>query len=83
MAQTKRQPSDEPPVPAAVRPAYEAILGQIEAFFREHLNAEYEALSFSVADCTPGQKWFAPGSEVERTGSYREPTRASRVGTCY
>ena len=49
MAQTKRQPSDEPPVPAAVRPAYEAILGRIEAFCREHLNAEYEALCRKLA----------------------------------
>jgi len=49
MAQTKRQPSDEPPVPAAVRPAYEAILGRSEAFCREHLNAEYEALCRKLA----------------------------------
>jgi hypothetical protein len=49
MAQTKRQPSDEPPVPAAVRPAYEAILGRVEAFCRAHLNAEYEALCRKLA----------------------------------
>src|SRR4051794_24078480 len=44
MARTKRQPGDEPPVPATVRPAYEAVVGRTDAFCRGHLDAEYEAL---------------------------------------
>jgi hypothetical protein len=44
MARTKRQPGDEPTVPATVRPAYEVVVGLTDAFCREHLDAEYEAL---------------------------------------
>jgi hypothetical protein len=49
MARTKRQPSDEPTVPATVRPAYDAIVGRTDAFCREHLNAEYEVLCRKLA----------------------------------
>ena len=49
MARTKRQPGDELPVPATVRPAYEAIVGLTDAFCREHLDAEYEALCRKLA----------------------------------
>ena len=49
MARTKRQPGDEPPVPATVRPAYEAVVGLTDAFCREHLDAEYEALCRTLA----------------------------------
>ena len=49
MAKAKRQPSDEPSVPATVRPAYEAIVGLTDAFCREHLNAEYEVLCRKLA----------------------------------
>jgi Domain of unknown function (DUF6398) len=49
MARTKQQPGDEPTVPATVRPAYDAIVGRTDAFCREHLNAEYEALCRKLA----------------------------------
>jgi hypothetical protein len=49
MARTKRQPGDEPLVPATVRPAYEVIVGLTDAFCREHLDAEYEALCRKLA----------------------------------
>jgi hypothetical protein len=49
MARTKRQPDGEPSIPAAVRPAYDAIVGRIEAFCRAHLDEEYEALCRKLA----------------------------------
>jgi hypothetical protein len=49
MARTKRQPGDEPPVPATVRPAYDAIVARTAAFCREHLNSEYEVLCRKLA----------------------------------
>src|SRR3954467_2068198 len=44
MARTKRQPGDEPSVPATVRQAYDAIVARTDAFCREHLTGEYEVL---------------------------------------
>ena len=49
MARTKRQPDGEPSIPAAVRPAYDAVMGRIEAFCRTYLNEEYEALCRKLA----------------------------------
>src|SRR3954466_12092368 len=49
MARTKPQPGKEPSIPATARPAYEAIVGRIEAFCRAHLNEEYEALCRKLA----------------------------------
>src|SRR4051794_7514685 len=49
MARTKRQPGDEPSVPATVRPAYEAIVRRTDAFCREHLSGEYEVLCRKLA----------------------------------
>ena len=49
MARTKREPGEEPPIPATARPAYEAVVGLTDAFCREHLNAEYEALCRKLA----------------------------------
>ena len=49
MARIKRQPGDEPPVPATVRPAYDAIVGRTDAFCREHLTEEYEVLCRKLA----------------------------------
>lgn len=49
MARTKRQPSQEPTIPAAAQPAYDAIVALTDAFCREHLNAEYEALCRNLA----------------------------------
>jgi hypothetical protein len=39
-----RKTDSEPPIPAAARPGYDAIVALTDAFCREHLNAEYEAL---------------------------------------
>lgn len=39
-----RKSDREPPVPAAAPPAYDAVVALTDAFCREHLNAEYEAL---------------------------------------
>jgi Domain of unknown function (DUF6398) len=49
MARTKRQPREEPSIPATARPAYDAIVGLTDAFCREHLNEEYEALCRRLA----------------------------------
>jgi hypothetical protein len=49
MARTKRQPSEEPSIPATARPAYEAVVSLTDAFCREHLNEEYEALCRKLA----------------------------------
>jgi hypothetical protein len=44
-----RKQGREPPTPAAVRPAYDAIVALTDAFCRDHLNAEYEALCRKLA----------------------------------
>ena len=49
MARKKRQPSGEPTVPATTRPAYDAVVGLTNAFCREHLDDEYEALCRRLA----------------------------------
>src|SRR3954470_1884797 len=49
MARTKRQPGDEPSVPATVRPAYDAIVGRTDAFCREHLTEEHAVLCRKLA----------------------------------
>ena len=49
MATKKSQSSKEPTVPAAARPAYDAIASLTDAFCREHLNAEYEAMCRKLA----------------------------------
>ncbi len=49
MARIKRQPNEEPSVPATARPAYEAVVGLTDAFCREHLNEEYEVLCRKLA----------------------------------
>src|SRR3954470_18225306 len=49
MARTKRQAGGEPTIPAAVRPAYDAIVGRTDAFCREHLTGEYEVLCRKLA----------------------------------
>ncbi len=49
MARTKRQPSEEPSIPATARPAYDAVVGRTDAFCREHLDGEYEALCRQLA----------------------------------
>jgi hypothetical protein len=49
MAKTKRQPGDEPSVPATVRPAYDAIVGRTDAFCREHLTEEHAVLCRKLA----------------------------------
>ena len=49
MARTRRQPSEEPSIPATARPAYDAVVGRTDAFCREHLDGEYEALCRKLA----------------------------------
>jgi Domain of unknown function (DUF6398) len=49
MARTKRQPSEEPSIPATARPAYDAVVALTDAFCREHLDGEYEALCRKLA----------------------------------
>jgi hypothetical protein len=49
MARTKRQGDGEPSIPAAVRPAYDAVVGRIGAFCWAYLNEEYEALCRKLA----------------------------------
>jgi hypothetical protein len=49
MARTKRQLRVEPPIPATARPAYDAVVALTDAFCREHLDGEYEALCRKLA----------------------------------
>ena len=49
MARTRRQPRDEPSIPATARPAYDAVVGLTDAFCRERLDGEYEALCRQLA----------------------------------
>ena len=49
MARTKRQPSQEPTIPAAARPAYDAIVALTDAFCREFLDDEYATLCRKLA----------------------------------
>ena len=49
MGRTKVRPSDETSIPAAMRPTYDAIVAMTDAFCREHLNDEYEALCRKLA----------------------------------
>ena len=53
MARAKRQPSDEPTIPATVRPAYDAIVGLTDAFCRAHLSEEYAVLCRRLARKRP------------------------------
>jgi hypothetical protein len=49
MARKKRDAGEEPTVPATARPAYDAIVALTDAFCREHLDGEYEALCRKLA----------------------------------
>jgi hypothetical protein len=49
MARKKQRSGEEPTVPAVVRPAYDAIVALTDAFCREHLDGEYEALCRKLA----------------------------------
>jgi hypothetical protein len=49
MARKKQHPIEEPTVPATARPAYEAIVALTDAFCREHLDGDYEALCRQLA----------------------------------
>ena len=49
MAGKKQNPDEEPTVPSTARPVYDAIVTLTDAFCREHLNGEYEALSCKLA----------------------------------
>src|SRR6516165_6465342 len=49
MARKKQGPGEEPTVPAAARPVYDAIVGLTDAFCREHLNGEYQAMCRKLA----------------------------------
>ncbi len=44
-----RKQDREPSIPAAARSAYDSIVALTDAFCREHLNAEYEALCRKLA----------------------------------
>ena len=49
MARQAKRPDDEPAIPATSRPAHDAIVALTDAFCREHLDAEYEALCRKLA----------------------------------
>src|SRR4051794_38831892 len=49
MARKKEAPGGERTVPSAARPVYDAIVALTDAFCREHLNEEYEALCRKLA----------------------------------
>src|SRR3954465_7496462 len=49
MAGKKRHSGEEPTVPSAARPVYDAIVALTDAFCREHLDGEYEALCRRLA----------------------------------
>lgn len=39
----------KPPIPAAAKPTYDAIVGLPDAFYQQHLNTEYEAVCRKMA----------------------------------
>jgi hypothetical protein len=49
MARTKGQPKGDPLIPQAARPTHDKIVSLTDAFCREHLNGEYEALCRKLA----------------------------------
>jgi hypothetical protein len=49
MARKQQRPAGEPSIPEAARPAYEVVVGLIDAFCREHLNEEYRAMCRRLA----------------------------------
>ena len=49
MARKKQDSGEEPTVPATARPAYDAVVALTDAFCREHLDSEYEALCRKLA----------------------------------
>jgi Domain of unknown function (DUF6398) len=49
MARTKGQPSGDPSIPQTARPAHDKIVNLTDAFCRERLNDEYEALCRKLA----------------------------------
>ena len=49
MAGNKNEPGDDGKIPAAARPSYEAVVALTDAFCREHLTEEYEALCRKLA----------------------------------
>lgn len=49
MVSRQQHSSDEPTIPSAVRPAYDAIVALTDAFCRDHLNEEYGALCRKLA----------------------------------
>ena len=49
MARKKKAPGGEPTVPPAARLVYDAIVALTDAFCREHLDGEYEALCRKLA----------------------------------
>ncbi len=49
MTRKKQNSTGEAPIPEAARPAYEAVVGRIDAFCREHLNEEYRVLCRRLA----------------------------------
>jgi len=49
MARKKIAPGGEPSVPEAARPVYDAVVALTDAFCREHLNDEYDALCRKLA----------------------------------
>jgi hypothetical protein len=49
MARKQQRPAGEPPIPEVARPAYEVVVGLIDAFCRGHLNEEYRAMCRRLA----------------------------------
>ncbi len=49
MPTKKRHPTGEPPIPEAARPAHDLVVGLTDAFCREHLNEEYQAMCRKLA----------------------------------
>jgi hypothetical protein len=49
MARTNKQPSGEPSIPAAMRPAHDKIVSLTDAFCRENLTDEYQAMCRKLA----------------------------------
>ena len=49
MTRKKQNSTGEAPIPEAARPAYEAVVGRIDAFCQEHLNEEYRVMCRKLA----------------------------------
>ena len=73
MARKRQVRTGEPPVPEAARPAYEVIVGLTDAFCRENLDGEYQAMCRRLAGAWPEAALAPAQREAEDLGLRDHP----------